>query len=263
MKKLLKKLAPDRFEDIIAVLALYRPGPLGSGMVPTTSSCAKGPAEDRLLPPRSPDRLPGADLRRDRISGTGDADLADHRRLHARRRRHAAPAMGKKKPRRWPSTGRRSPKAREEGLRPGAGRAAVRPDDQVRRSTASTSRTPPPTPWSPTTPPGSRRTTARRSWPRRCRPTWTTPIHGEDLLRRRHRLKLTVLGPDVNASNTVSTRSTARPSATAWARSKGTGEQAVVESSSRRARRRRAVQDLFDFCRASTSASSIGAPSRR
>jgi DNA polymerase-3 subunit alpha len=33
MKKLLKKLAPDRLEDIIAVLALYRPGPLGSGMV--------------------------------------------------------------------------------------------------------------------------------------------------------------------------------------------------------------------------------------
>jgi len=33
MKKLLRKLAPDRFEDIIAVLALYRPGPLGSGMV--------------------------------------------------------------------------------------------------------------------------------------------------------------------------------------------------------------------------------------
>lgn len=33
MKKLLEKLQPDRFEDIIAVLALYRPGPLGSGMV--------------------------------------------------------------------------------------------------------------------------------------------------------------------------------------------------------------------------------------
>jgi DNA polymerase III subunit alpha len=33
MKKLLKKLGPDRFEDIIALLALYRPGPLGSGMV--------------------------------------------------------------------------------------------------------------------------------------------------------------------------------------------------------------------------------------
>ena len=33
MISLLKKLKPDRFEDIIAVLALYRPGPLGSGMV--------------------------------------------------------------------------------------------------------------------------------------------------------------------------------------------------------------------------------------
>ncbi len=33
MKELLKKLKPSNFEDIIAVLALYRPGPLGSGMV--------------------------------------------------------------------------------------------------------------------------------------------------------------------------------------------------------------------------------------
>ena len=32
MKELLRKLKPDAFEDIIAVLALYRPGPLGSGM---------------------------------------------------------------------------------------------------------------------------------------------------------------------------------------------------------------------------------------
>ena len=33
MKKLIKQLAPSRFEDIIALVALYRPGPLGSGMV--------------------------------------------------------------------------------------------------------------------------------------------------------------------------------------------------------------------------------------
>lgn len=32
MKQLLKNLKPTTFEDIIAVLALYRPGPLGSGM---------------------------------------------------------------------------------------------------------------------------------------------------------------------------------------------------------------------------------------
>ncbi len=33
MKELLKKLKPDSFDDIVAVLALYRPGPLKSGLV--------------------------------------------------------------------------------------------------------------------------------------------------------------------------------------------------------------------------------------
>ena len=33
MREILKKLAPDAFEEIIALVALYRPGPLGSGMV--------------------------------------------------------------------------------------------------------------------------------------------------------------------------------------------------------------------------------------
>jgi len=33
MRDLLKKLEPSRFEDLIALLALYRPGPMGSGML--------------------------------------------------------------------------------------------------------------------------------------------------------------------------------------------------------------------------------------
>ncbi len=33
MREILRKIHPERFEDLIAVLALYRPGPLGSGMV--------------------------------------------------------------------------------------------------------------------------------------------------------------------------------------------------------------------------------------
>lgn len=33
MKALLKKLRPSKFEDIIALVALYRPGPIGSGML--------------------------------------------------------------------------------------------------------------------------------------------------------------------------------------------------------------------------------------
>lgn len=42
MIKLMKKLSPDRFEDIIALLALYRPGPLGSGMVDDYINVKKG-----------------------------------------------------------------------------------------------------------------------------------------------------------------------------------------------------------------------------
>ena len=33
MKEMLVKLKPSCFEDVIAACALYRPGPLGSGMV--------------------------------------------------------------------------------------------------------------------------------------------------------------------------------------------------------------------------------------
>jgi DNA polymerase-3 subunit alpha len=33
MQQLLKRLQPDTFEDIVAVVALYRPGPLGTGMI--------------------------------------------------------------------------------------------------------------------------------------------------------------------------------------------------------------------------------------
>ena len=33
MKELLRRLKPEVFEDLIALVALYRPGPLGSNMV--------------------------------------------------------------------------------------------------------------------------------------------------------------------------------------------------------------------------------------
>jgi DNA polymerase-3 subunit alpha len=45
MKELLKKLKPSTFEDIIAVLALYRPGPLESGMVDDFVNRKHGRAE--------------------------------------------------------------------------------------------------------------------------------------------------------------------------------------------------------------------------
>lgn len=45
MRKLIMKLSPDRFEDIVALLALYRPGPLGSGMVDDFVNVKNGRAE--------------------------------------------------------------------------------------------------------------------------------------------------------------------------------------------------------------------------
>ncbi|MBR1376000.1 MAG: DNA polymerase III subunit alpha [Cardiobacteriaceae bacterium] len=45
MKNLIKKLQPDTFEDIIALVALFRPGPLGSGMVDDFINRKHGKAE--------------------------------------------------------------------------------------------------------------------------------------------------------------------------------------------------------------------------
>ena len=45
MKELIKKLLPSHFEDIIALVALFRPGPLGSGMVDDFINRKHGRAE--------------------------------------------------------------------------------------------------------------------------------------------------------------------------------------------------------------------------
>ncbi|HRU52374.1 MAG TPA: DNA polymerase III subunit alpha [Planctomycetota bacterium] len=42
MTNLVKKMRPDRFEDLIALVALFRPGPLGCGMVDSYCDCKHG-----------------------------------------------------------------------------------------------------------------------------------------------------------------------------------------------------------------------------
>jgi DNA polymerase-3 subunit alpha len=73
MRELLAKLRPDTFEDVIAVLALFRPGPLGSGMV------------DMFVR-----RKHGQEFRDHRLSGTGHADRQPGSRLHDERGRQAS-----------------------------------------------------------------------------------------------------------------------------------------------------------------------------
>jgi len=57
MRQLLKKLQVDCFEDVIAVLAMYRPGPLGSGMVDQYIQCKHGRAKVEYLHPLLEDVL--------------------------------------------------------------------------------------------------------------------------------------------------------------------------------------------------------------
>ncbi|HFC31050.1 MAG TPA: DNA polymerase III subunit alpha, partial [Oceanospirillales bacterium] len=51
IKGLIKKLVPDSFAEIIALVALYRPGPMGAGMVDTYVDCKHGNLEPDYLHP--------------------------------------------------------------------------------------------------------------------------------------------------------------------------------------------------------------------
>ena len=57
MQQLLRQLKPDCFEDIVAVVALYRPGPLGTGMIDDFVATKHGRKEPRKLDPLIDDVL--------------------------------------------------------------------------------------------------------------------------------------------------------------------------------------------------------------
>ncbi len=57
MKELIKKLAPASFEDLIPLVALYRPGPLGSGMVDDFIKAKHGKARIHYIHPSLKDIL--------------------------------------------------------------------------------------------------------------------------------------------------------------------------------------------------------------
>jgi DNA polymerase-3 subunit alpha len=57
MQQLLRGLRPDCFEDIVAAVALYRPGPLGTGMIEEFIACKHGRKPIRKLHPLVDDLL--------------------------------------------------------------------------------------------------------------------------------------------------------------------------------------------------------------
>ncbi len=51
LRRILKDMVPSCFEDLIAIIALYRPGPLGSGMVEDFINCKHGRQEIEYIHP--------------------------------------------------------------------------------------------------------------------------------------------------------------------------------------------------------------------
>ena len=109
MRSLLRLMRPDNFEDISAVGALYRPGPMGANSHTNYALRKNGqepitPIHPELAEPL--ERDPRRDLRPDRLPGAGHADRAAGRRVHARQGRPAAPGDGQEEEARcWtPST---------------------------------------------------------------------------------------------------------------------------------------------------------------
>jgi len=52
MRELIKRLKPEKFEDLIALVALYRPGPLGSGMVDEFINRKHGVVSEEKIHPK-------------------------------------------------------------------------------------------------------------------------------------------------------------------------------------------------------------------
>jgi DNA polymerase-3 subunit alpha len=97
MRDLLRRMAPTEFDDISAVGALYRPGPMGANAHNDYADRKNKRQEVTPDPPgagRAAQGHPRRDLRPDRLPGTGHGDRPEARRLHARQGGPAAPGDG-------------------------------------------------------------------------------------------------------------------------------------------------------------------------
>ena len=131
MRRMLKDAQPNRLEDLIALNAMFRPGPMEN--IPSFCARKHGREEVRYPHPLLETVLGetyGIMVYQEQVMQAG----ADPRRLLARRRRPAAPAMGKKKPEEMAKHRDDLPRGRGEEGHLGRGRRrGLRPDGEVRR----------------------------------------------------------------------------------------------------------------------------------
>jgi DNA polymerase-3 subunit alpha len=97
LRRILREMKPNRIEDLIAIIALYRPGPLGSGMVEDFINCKHQKKEIEYVDPRLKSILEetyGVILYQEQVMKIA-SELADFTMGEADILRRA---MGKKKP---------------------------------------------------------------------------------------------------------------------------------------------------------------------
>ena len=98
MRSLIKLLEPDRFEDVMALVALYRPGPLNNGLH-TEYAERKHGRKPVTYPHPDLETDPARHLRRDGLPGAGHADRRDDGRLLDGRGGHAPQGDGQEEDR--------------------------------------------------------------------------------------------------------------------------------------------------------------------
>ena len=108
MRALLRSLAPTTFEDVAALVALYRPGPDGAELAQRVRRPQERPQAGHVRPPR-PRGDPRAHLRADDLPGAADA-----------RRRSSSPATRSKRP----TTSARPPARRSASSSPRSARSS-------------------------------------------------------------------------------------------------------------------------------------------
>jgi len=219
MKDLIKRLRPDCFEDIIALVALFRPGPLQSGMVDDYINVKHGkqkaeyphPVLEPILKPTN-----GVIVYQEQVMKIAQ-DMAGYTLGGADLLRRA---MGKRNLRRWPSSVRfLSPGPRRSELKTES-RATFLTSWRSLQVTDSTNRTQPPMRWSPTKPHGSKRITLRPSWLPCCHPIWTRPIRSWFSSKNAGKCASRSVPPTLTAQRSDSEQNQTRAFNMAWAPSK-------------------------------------------
>ena len=151
MRDLMRKMKPDHINDLVALVALYRPGPMDS--IPKYIACKSGQEQPEYLHPDAR-ADPEGHLWGDDLSGRRDEHRPRAGRLHDGRGRSSAPRHGQEDRLR----DGQAPRGLHQGRAGARRRCRRRPNRfssrrRSSRATASTRATPRPMPRSPIRPP--------------------------------------------------------------------------------------------------------------